>query len=99
MEKNPDFSESLNRIGEILQAQVKKGLDLVINDYCSVVNKPDNSKILSTDFELYIKLAEILTQKNYGFAALVFYHILWQIQPNNLDISQKIETLLEQKKF
>ena len=96
--QNPDLLESVNQIGSILQTQIKKGLDPVINDYCSVVNEFYNNKFLPTDFELYIKLAEILTQKNYGFAALVFYHILWQIQPNNLDISQKIETLLEQKK-
>ena len=96
--QNPDLLESINQIGAILQTQIKKGLDPVINDYCSVVNESSKNKLLPIDFELYIKLAEILIQKNYGFAALIFYQIALQIQPNNLDISQKIETILEQKK-
>lgn len=89
--QNPDLLESINQIGAILQAQIKKGLETVINEYDLGVNQ-------SYDFEPYIKLAEILTQKNYEFAALVLYHIAWKIQPNNLDISQKIEALLEQKR-
>jgi len=89
--QNPDLLESINQIGAILQAQIKKGLKTVINEYGRGINQPD-------DFAPYIKLAEILTQKNYEFAALVLYHIAGKIQPNNLDISQKIETLLEQKR-
>ncbi|MGL5134546.1 MAG: tetratricopeptide repeat protein [Planktothrix sp.] len=88
---NPDLLESVNQIGVILQAQIKKGLETVINEYGLVVNQPD-------DFAPYIKLAEILMQKNYEFAALILYHIALQIQPNNLDISQKIKTLLDQKR-
>lgn len=89
--QNPDLLESINQIGVILQAQIKKGLETVINEYDLGVNQ-------SYDFESYTKLAEILTQKNYEFAAIVLYHIAGKIQPNNLDISQKIETLLEQKR-
>jgi tetratricopeptide (TPR) repeat protein len=89
--QNPDLLESINQIGVILQAQIKKGLETVINEYGLAINQPD-------DFAPYIKLAEILTQKNYEFAAIVLYHIAGKIQPNNSDISQKIETLLEQKR-
>lgn len=89
--QNPDLLESINQIGVILQAQIKKGLETVINEYGLAINQPD-------DFAPYIKLAEILMQKNHGFAALVLYHIALQIQPNNLDISQKIKTLLDQKR-
>ncbi|VXD22700.1 putative deacetylase sulfotransferase [Planktothrix serta PCC 8927] len=96
--QNRDLLESLNRIAEVLQSQIKQGLDSVINEYCSVVNKPDNSKFLPTDVELYIKVAEILNQNKHELAALIFYHIALKIQPNNLDISPKINAILEQKK-
>lgn len=89
--QNPDLLESVNQIGVILQTQTQKELDTVINEYILAINQPD-------DFEYCIKLAEILIQKNYGFAALVLYNIALQIQPHNLDISQKIETLLDQKR-
>ncbi|HEY9865656.1 MAG TPA: tetratricopeptide repeat protein [Candidatus Obscuribacterales bacterium] len=89
--QNPDLLESVNQIGVMLQAQIKKGLDTVINEYGLAINQPD-------DFAPCIKLAELLIQKNYGFAALTLYHIALKIQPDNLDISQKIETLLDQKK-
>ena len=46
--QNPDLLESVNQIGSILQTQIKKGLDPVINDYCSVVNEFYNNKFLPT---------------------------------------------------
>jgi len=97
----PDLLASLNRIGEIINQQSQAGLEAVIPQYCSRVYQSSSlsqeQNFSPPDVELYVRLAKDLAQNHYEYAAIIFYQIALSIQPDNVEIEQQLNAILEQK--
>ncbi|MFM6454407.1 MAG: tetratricopeptide repeat protein, partial [Planktothrix sp.] len=97
--QKPDLLASLNRIGEIINreslVETFHGRSLLKAVITSSLSQWQ--KFLPSDVELYVKLAKDLAQNHYEYAAIIFYHIALSIQPDNVEIEQQLNTILEQK--
>lgn len=101
--QQPEVQDISQRIGEAIKQQSAKGLDHLIQTYCSAIQDLTSTSSESwyyfrpEDFEIIVKMAEQLTKQNDLWATIVFYNIALKIQPGNLKILNQLETVLNRQ--
>ncbi len=98
--QQPDLQDIPQRIGETLQRQYSKGLDNLIQIYCSAIQDETSSQsrdwhsFQPQDFELIVQIAQRLMAQNDLWGAIIFYNIAFKIKPNDIQIKEQLETAL-----
>jgi tetratricopeptide (TPR) repeat protein len=89
------------RLGQVLNQQAQLGLKSVIQQYCQKVKLSElqsesivKYQFSPEDFEVYIRLAQVLEQEQYFLGAIIFYQIALTIQPQNQPLHQQCQQVV-----
>lgn len=99
---NKDLPELHASLGYALQKQSQSDLEATINYYRQLV-KANSEKggietnQLPSDYEFYLHLGNALAQKNQFNGAIVIYNLGLELKPNNPEICQQLNKLLDKK--
>ncbi|MGK7921731.1 MAG: tetratricopeptide repeat protein [Trichodesmium sp.] len=102
---NQDLPSIYEQLGYALEKQSESNIQETINYYSEIIQKPQQQKstsntelLIQTEApEFYLKLGNLLGQKNLFNPAIIIYNIGLQVQENHPEISSKL-TQLENKK-
>ncbi len=92
------------QLGDALAQLGQSNLDETINYYCQAIKNPAQYPIyqkalnlIRENPELYLQLGNFLAEENQICGAIIIYHIVLTILPNQIDIYQQLEKIFRQK--
>ncbi|MEB3341851.1 tetratricopeptide repeat protein [Okeania sp.] len=102
---NQNLPSIYEKLGYVLEKQSQSNLQETINYYSEIIQNLQQQKLtpiqeLSIQLErpeFYLKLGNLLEQKNLFNPATIIYNIGLQVQPNNPEINSKLAQLENQK--
>ncbi len=102
---NQDLPSIHEQLGYALEKQSQSNLKETINYYCQIIQNPQQQKPtpikeLSSQPEapeFYLKLGNLLGQKNVFNPAIIIYNIGLQVQQNNPEITKQLAQLENKK--